>query len=151
VRDESRIEQLANAFPGYRGVVADDRKSRLLLPDDFVEQAFRCSDTHESANHDACPGRYHRDGFFDANSPHDLNSSEPAVTERTEVTVMLRRTTSVPLICIKASRYSVRELVTPTPSIALPSMQEAVKIQSEFFQDQCDRRPTIVKAWAILL
>ena len=50
--------------------------------------------------------------------------------------VILKRSTSVPLICIKAPRYSVRELVTPTPSIALPSMQEAVKIQSEFFQDQ---------------
>jgi hypothetical protein len=106
-----------------------------LLPNHFVEQALRCPDTHEPADHDSRPGRDHRNGFFDANSPHDLNSGEPAVKERTEVIVMLKRTTSIPLICIKASRYSVRELVTPTPSIALPSMQEAVKIQSEFFQD----------------
>ena len=55
--------------------------------------------------------------------------------------VILKRSTSVPLICIKAPRYSVRELVTPTPSIALPSMQEAVKSQSEFLQDQA-RSPT---------
>src|SRR6266852_4810301 len=54
---------------------------------------------------------------------------------------MLTMAISVPLICIKASRYSVRELVTPTPSTALPSMQEAVKIRSEFFQDQM-RSPT---------
>src|SRR4051794_34533854 len=54
---------------------------------------------------------------------------------------MLVKAISAPLICIKAFCYSVRELITPTPSIALPSMQEAVKIQSEFFQDQM-RSPT---------
>src|SRR5262245_41133092 len=39
--DECRIEQLADAFPRHRGVVADQRKTALLLPDDLVKQAFR--------------------------------------------------------------------------------------------------------------
>ena len=70
-RDECRIEQLANAFPRDRSVVADQRKTALLLPDDFVKQALRRSDTHESADHDARPGRDHCNGFFDGNGPHD--------------------------------------------------------------------------------
>jgi hypothetical protein len=77
---------------------------------------------------------------------------------------MLRTATSVTLICIKASRYSACCLVTPTPSstsvqsfkqfrgymqrnvtatrnvgdrlIKAKDMQEAVKIQSDVFQDQ---------------
>jgi len=70
-RDQSRIEQLADAFPGHRCIITDHRKTCLLLPNDFVEQAFRCSDTHESADHDARSGRDHRNGFFDGNGPHD--------------------------------------------------------------------------------
>jgi hypothetical protein len=42
-----------------------------VLPNHFVEQALRRSDTHKSANHDARAGRDHRNGFFDAKSPHD--------------------------------------------------------------------------------
>ena len=70
-RDECRIEQFSNAFPRHRGVVADQRETALLLPDDFVKQPLRRSDTHESANHNACPGRDHCNGFFDGNGPHD--------------------------------------------------------------------------------
>ena len=65
------IEQLADALSGCGRVVADQGKARLLLPHQLVQQAFRRTDAHEAADHDARAVRDHRDGFFDGNGPHD--------------------------------------------------------------------------------
>ena len=109
VRDECRIEQLANAFPRYRSVVADQRETALLLPDDLVKQTLRRSDTHEAADHDARAGRDHRNGFFDGKSPMIETPVDKSINERADVAAMLTRAVGTPLICVKAFRYSVRE------------------------------------------
>ena len=65
------FEQLADALAGYRRVIADQGKARLLLPHQLVQQAFRRAHAHETADHDARAVRDHRDGFFGGNGPHD--------------------------------------------------------------------------------
>ena len=69
-RDQRRVEQLADALAGDRGVIADDGEFGLPLPDQFVQQALRRSDPHESTDHDGRAVGDHGDRFFHGDGFH---------------------------------------------------------------------------------
>jgi phasin len=66
------------------------------------------------------------------------------INERAELTVMLMKPVSAPLICIKAFRYSARETVMPTPSSA--SAHSLQIFQRELVMSDADRSADNIRA-----
>jgi hypothetical protein len=66
------LEQLADALSRRGRVIADQGKARFLLPHQFVEQAVRRADAHETGDHDAGAIRDHGNCFFSGNGLHGL-------------------------------------------------------------------------------
>src|SRR3954452_20872064 len=120
-RDQRSIEQLADALAGDRRVVADQRQAALLLPHHLVEQALRCSDTHEPADHDTRPGRDHCDGFFKRNGLHEgeLRSARAGRSNK-----MLEGGCRAALIWVKAPHHS--RTIPKLVSVSCQSLRSSV-------------------------
>jgi len=58
------------AFAGTGGIIADDGEFGFPLLDRFVHQAFRLTNSHESADHDGRAIGKHCNGFFRRNDFH---------------------------------------------------------------------------------
>ena len=68
--EQPRIDQLANADTGRRGVVGDDREVAPLLAHEFVHQRLGRADAHKAADHQGGPCGDHRDSILKANGLH---------------------------------------------------------------------------------